>query len=145
MEFPLNIPAGKRQRDFLDHLNAALRQRTGSFSGDASVDEHGQFQSTMAGPFPVGADFTQLRWRLTKDAAGTLLKVDVISVDPTEQRGWETAASEFVTWVLAAAFVERRQQSFVRTFFYYIGPQLDGEYWLPGYRFGPAYPQDPQP
>src|SRR5712672_1841063 len=97
MEFPLYIPAGKRQRDFLDYLNAALRQRTGSFSGDASVDEHGQFQSTMTGPFPVGTNFTRLRWRLTKDAAGTLLKVDVTSLDAAEQRGWETAASEFVT------------------------------------------------
>src|SRR5262249_31806122 len=58
---------------------------------------------------------------------------------------WERAVYEFVTSVLTTTLSETRQKYFQRTFLYYIGPQLDGEYWLPGYRFAPAYPADPSP
>src|SRR6266478_9561669 len=146
MDFALNIPRGTRQRDFLDYLNSALRQRTSSFSGDAGINADGLFQSTVTGPFPVGPDFAQLRWRITKDGAGALLSLDVVPANPDAQtRGWETAVTEFVTSVLAAALVERRDKFFSRTLFFYVGEQLDGEYWLRGYRFAPAFPDDTQP
>jgi len=46
---------------------------------------------------------------------------------------------------LAATLAEKQKSFFRRSFFFYVGSQLDGEYWLPGYRFAPAYPGDPSP
>jgi hypothetical protein len=44
----LNIPAGEKQRDFLDYLNSALRKRMPSFRGEAGRDEDGNFVSCTA-------------------------------------------------------------------------------------------------
>jgi hypothetical protein len=75
-----------------------------------------------------------------------LLNLDVESANPDAQTpGWETAVTEFVTSVLTAALVERRYKFFNRTLFFYIGAQVDGEYWLRGYRFAPAFPDDAEP
>jgi hypothetical protein len=58
---------------------------------------------------------------------------------------WQQAVSDFVTSVLANALSARRQQYFRRSIFYYVGEQLDGEYWLPDARFAPGFPDDPHP
>jgi len=146
MEIALNIPRGPRQREFLDYLNSALRQRTASYTGSAGLNKEGLFESTVTGPFPVDQSLIQMTWRLTKDPEGTLMKLSIESADPqVTENTWKTAVYEFVTSVLATTLAEKRQEFFRRSFFFYIGPQLDGEYWLPGYRFAPAYPADPQP
>jgi hypothetical protein len=58
---------------------------------------------------------------------------------------WETVVHKFVTSVLTATLAETRSKFFRRSLFFYIGAQLDGEYWLPSYRFAPAFPQDSEP
>jgi hypothetical protein len=146
MDIQLNIPRGQRQREFLDYLNSALRQRTASYTGSAGLNKEGLFESTVTGPFPVDQGLIQLTWRITKDSNGTLLTLLIESADPqVAEDTWRTALYEFVTSVLATTLAEKRQKFFRRSFVFYIGPQLDGEYWLPGYRFAPAYPGDPQP
>ena len=110
MQFRLDIPRGERQRQFLDHLNAAVRARPGSYSGDATNDEQGSFRSTLTGPFPIeSVTIVQLRWELTFDSAGMLRTIDVACVDPAEHR-WEAAVAQFVPSVLAAALAQRRQE-----------------------------------
>lgn len=146
MEIQLNLPRGQRQQEFLDYLNAALRGRISSSTGSAGINKDGLFESTVTGPFSVAQGAIHLSWRIKKDAKGTLLSVAVEASDPeVSEEKWRTAAHEFVTSVLATTLAETRKKYFRRSFFYYIGPQLDGEYWLPGYRFAPAYPGDPQP
>jgi hypothetical protein len=93
----------------------------------------------------MGQDNLHLRWRITKAPDGTLTKLTVDPGDGQPAGAWEREASIFIASVTAAALSERRQRFFFRTLFFYIGPQLDGEYWLPGYRFAPAYPDDPSP
>ncbi len=145
MEFELNIPRGSRQQEFLDYLNAALRTRIASYTASAR-QEGGIFESSAAGPFSFGADSVPLAWRLMKDTDGALLRITVESTDPKiPEEKWKNAVHEFFNSVFSAAFSEKRERHFLRTFFYYIGPQLDGEYWLPRYRFAPAYPSDPEP
>jgi hypothetical protein len=88
----------------------------------------------------------QLTWRLKKDSEGTLLKLAIENVDPSvAENEWKTAVYEFVTSVLTTALAEKREKFFRRSFLFYAGPQLDGEYWLPGYRFAPAFLEDPEP
>ena len=146
MDIALNIPDSPRQREFLDYLNSALRQRIASYSGSANYTDDGSFQSSIQGPFIVEQEPVELIWKITKGADGTLLSLAIESVDSSiPVATWHTPVYEFVTSVLATAFVEKRQKFFRRSLFFYVGPQLDGEYWLPGYRFAPAYPDDPHP
>jgi hypothetical protein len=146
MEIQLNIPRGQRQQEFLDYLNAALRGRISSSTGSVGINSDGLFESTVTGPFSVDQGVIHLSWRIKKDAEGTLLGVTVDPTDPqVSDEKWRTAAHDFITSVLATTLAETRTKYFRRSFFCYIGPQLDGEYWLPGYRFAPAYPGDPEP
>jgi hypothetical protein len=146
MEIPLNIQRGERQQAFLDYLNAALRERAGAYSGSAGVAEDGSFNVSTSGPFQVGQATVLLTWCLTKNPDGELTKLAIeYAGEETSDINWERAVYEFVTSVLTTTLSETRQKYFRRPFFYYIGQQLDGEYWLPGYRFAPAYPADHWP
>ena len=146
MEIPLNIPNGPRQRDFLDYLNAALRKRMANYQGSAGRSEDGSFVASVTGPFQIDQDHVHLDWRITKDPRGILVGMEIRSADSAEPESkWITAVHEFVTSVLATALAETSQQYFRRSIFFYIGPQLDGEYWLPGFRFSPVYSDDPMP
>jgi hypothetical protein len=146
MEIELNLPRGERQQGFVDYLNIELRKRIASFSGSAGINEEGLLESLITGPFPIDQSLIQLTWRLTKDSKGTLLKLTIENTDSSVTEGnWETVVYKFVTPILVTALAKKRRKVFCRTIFYYIGPQLDGEYWLPGYRFAPAYPEDPEP
>ena len=146
MKIDLNLPRGDRQRVFLDHLNSQLRSRTSGYSGSASYREDGLFESSVTGPFLVDQEQVPLTWRVVKSPDGSLLFIEAERADDTTcQTKWEHAAYEFVTSVLSAALAERRNRFFRRVFFNYVGVQLDGEYWLPGMRFAPAWPEDDQP
>lgn len=146
MKITLDIPNGKRQRDFLDYLNSALRKRLISYRGSAGRTDEGNFASTVSGPFRLDQDHIDLTWRITKDPKGTLVGLDIASEESEEPESrWSTAVYEFVTSVLATALAETRHRFFKRSVFYYIGPQLDGEYWLPGFRFSPVLPEDLMP
>ena len=146
MEIPLNLPRDERQQAFLDYLNSALRGRTGAYSGSAGAADDGAFNVSMSGPFQVGQSSIPLAWTLCKNPDGQLTRLVVEYVgDEAPASDWERAVYEFVTSVLATTLSNARTKYFHRSFFYYIGPQLDGEYWLPGYRFAPAYPGDPHP
>jgi hypothetical protein len=146
MRIDLGLPRGDRQHYFVDNLNAAIRTLTSSSSGSAGLGHDGLFRSTVTGPFLIDAIQVPLSWELVKASDGRLLHLDVMCTDPSiPEARWKTPAYEIVTSVLAAALSERRRPFFMRSMFFYIGPQLDGEYWLPGYRFAPALPDDSEP
>jgi len=146
MEIQLNLPPGQRQQEFLDYLNSALRGRISSSTGSAGINKDGLFESILTGPFTVDQDAVSISLSIKKDAKGTLLSIAVEATDAkVSEEKWKTAAHEFITSVLATTLSETRKKYFRRSFFYYIGPQLDGEYWLPRYRFAPAYPGDSEP
>jgi hypothetical protein len=147
MLIPLNLPPGERQQEFLDYLNSALRPRFNSFEGSAGYRSDERFESTVTGEFDLGTAKIPLTWRLLRSVDGQTLEcLEVVASDvaPPESE-WETAASQFVTGVLSAALAARRSSFFQRVMFSYIGVQLDGEYWLPGFRFAPIDPNDPDP
>lgn len=147
MRMALDIPEGNRQREFLDYLNSALRQRIASSSGSATRLEDGRYVSTLTGPFRVNGIFIPLSWTLTRSADNRVLQsLEVESAEgaPPESH-WHSTILEFVNSVLAASISSKRTSYFRRSFFFYIGSQLDGEYWLPGFRFAPVNPEEDQP
>lgn len=147
MRIPLNLPSGERQRDFLDYMNSALRTRTTSYSGSAGRRVDGCFVSTLQGPFTIGTVTIPLSWTLVRSSDNETIEEIVISGSegaPPESE-WQTAVLEFINSVLSATIAARRTTHFRRSFFFYIGTQLDGEYWLPGFRFAPVDPNDDQP
>lgn len=146
MDIQLNLQSGPRQRDFLDYLNSALRSRMTSYGGEAGRLDDGTFFSSVSGSFPIDADYANLTWTLYKSTDGELTHLSVTTADPgITKSSWTTAAYEFANSVLAATLAERKQAFFRRSLFCYLGPNLDGEYWLPGFRFAPVLPDDPYP
>jgi hypothetical protein len=117
-----------------------------SYSGAASLNDAGLFESSLSGPFRLDDALVELTWRITKDARGSLLALTVVgTASDVPESTWSSAVYALITEVLAAALAEKRTSFFRRSLFFYIGAQLDGEYWLPGYRLAPAYPDDPEP
>lgn len=146
MDIPLNLKAGLRQRDFLDYLNSALRARMTNYGGSAGRLEDGGFFSSVSGSFPIDVGHAELSWTVFKSPDGELTHLSVEAVDANQSTGgWQSAAYEFASSVLAATLAERKGTFFRRTIFFYLGPNLDGEYWLPGFRFAPTLPNDPEP
>src|SRR5262249_43486075 len=140
LRIDLKLPPGERQREFLDYLNSALRTRVTAYNGSAGRLPDGRFESTVSGAFTLGTVTVPLTWRLVRAANdGTIETLEALGAEgaPPESE-WQVAALEFVNSVLSATVAGKRTSYFRRAFFYYIGEQLDGEYWLPGFRFAPA-------
>ena len=70
--------------------------------------------------------------------------IEVLS-DIAPEPGWEAAVHTFVTEILVSALAEKVVKFFRRRAFHYVGPNLGGEYWLPGFRLAPAIPNDDTP
>jgi hypothetical protein len=128
MRIQLDIPEDNRQREFLDYLNSALRQRMASSSGSATRLEDGRYVSTLTGPFRVNETFITLSWTLTRSTDNKVLQsLDVESADGVQlESDWHLTVSEFVNSVFSATIASKRTQYFRRSFFFYVGRQIDG-------------------
>jgi len=62
MEINLSIPQGIRQREFVDYLNSALRQRNVGYSGTAGLNSDGLFEVSVTGAFQIDQDSAELTW-----------------------------------------------------------------------------------
>ncbi len=147
MKVTLDISESNRQREFLDYLNSALRQRITSSSGMATRLEDGRYVSKLNGLFRINGTLIPLSWILTRSADNRVLQsLEVESAEraPPESH-WGSIVLEFINSVLTATIASKRTLYFKRSFFFYIGSQMDGEYWLPGFRFAPVNPEDDEP
>jgi len=145
MDIPLNLPPG-RQQEFRDQFNAGLRRLSSGSSGSAGFLPDGSFEASATGSyrFDNGTE-ARLKWVLRKDVTGTLSGMSVEPLDTSVSNEWEASAQAFVTATLSAALAAARTRFFRRAHYFYLGPALDGEYWLPGLRLAPAIPNDAEP
>lgn len=145
MHIPLEGLAGEAQREFFDHLVAALR-RVGGHTGSSGFNSDGSFEVSLECSLPIGDSAVCLLWQWVRNPDGT---VDTLTVVPAHadcaKLEWEEASRELVTRVFVAALQRKRTDFFVRSTYHYVGPNLDGEYWLPGFRFAPAICDDAHP
>jgi len=127
---------------FLLYFYSALRspehglvQANGSshFEGDKYVSElSATFQSEGMPLFVV--------WKLIQSHNGRLLSVE--NLHPGDD-AHELLLSRFINGILMKIVGESTDRYFKRAYFRAIsGCNLPGEYWLPGFRFAPLYPED---
>ena len=146
MNFSLDISNEKRQT-FLDYFRANLRSKQAAFSGEARYLQDGSFVTSVNGPFPINDhERIHLKWTLHITPSGTLTEIAITCLDPLKNEEiWRESAQSFIYSVLNATINEKRHKYFRRNLFCYVGPPLDGEYWLPGppkFRFSPFDPSD---
>lgn len=145
MKIDLNIPRGQKQRDFLDYFNAAIRGRMKNYQGSYFV-EGDKFFTTISGSFGIDQTTVPLEWKIAQDPEGNIASISAEATDQIDSNiKWSEAAYEFISSVLATTLSERKQTYFRRQHFYFIGTQIDGEYWISGYRFAPLIPNDEMP
>lgn len=145
MEIALSLK-GEQQQQFLAYLNSALRERMQMYRGTAQQGGDGNFLVSTSGSFKIAEKEVLLVWTLYHQQDGALAKLVVEREGGgADQANWERAVHEIVTSASLAALSQKKGKYFQRTVFQYVGPQLSGEYWLPGFRFAPVLPNDPEP
>ncbi|MBA3023191.1 MAG: hypothetical protein KKG03_00540 [Gammaproteobacteria bacterium] len=143
MEITLNLDSDKREI-FLEYFHAAYRKLSGRFfspEGQAGYREDGNYEIQLKFPLQISTGSELLIWKILVGKDGALGHLDVSS-DTIPEVEWGAAATKFVNEVLVAALSGISTKYFYRHYFCRIGADLDGEYWLPGFRFAPAMSED---
>lgn len=147
MEIPLDLTKEKCDV-FQEYLHAAIRKLTGSPfgpSGSAGYKSDGRYVITMSFNLPVESGIIAIQLTIAIEPDGSLKKVEFNPIaDGIDDSRWNVHASKFITSVVTSAFSTHSSRFFIRSTFCRIGSDLDGEYWLPGFRFAPAMPENEQ-
>ena len=145
MQRELELPPEK-SREFLDYLNCELRKCFTGVFGEVRQADNGEFLTSKSGTFSFQGQSFQLKWSLAFEPSGKLLRLEVRNSEPdNDDESWDRAVQTVLTRVLTEAFAERKAMFFQRRIFHYCGPQLDGEYWLSGFRISPVDVDHPAP
>lgn len=131
---------------FQEYLHASIRKLTGHIFGSAGSARYrsdGCYEVTMFIDLPVESAAIPLKLVMAIEPDGSLRKVDIFpNADNVEISNWNEHAFSFITGVLSSALAENLSRFFCRSTFCRTGSDLDGEYWLPGFRFAPAMPEN---
>jgi len=146
MQIRLNLPPGDGQQEFIDQFNAALRRISNGGESSGGFSPDGSFEAFVTGLYRLEPGIEpRLTWTMRKTPDGMLSTVAVELDQRDSVQGWDRLAEQLVESALAATRAVSRKRFFQRASYSYIGPALDGEYWLPGFRLGPAIPTDTEP
>jgi hypothetical protein len=147
MKRSLSIPKGAKQQLYFAYLNGEIRKRavtsitTYNYAPDGRV-----FTTNIQTVFSEAFGQLNLLWVFATSPTGELVSVEVFPSIEARQADWECSVREILDAALQSAFVESRTPTFRRQLLYYIGPRLDGEYWLKGgIRLAPPPLDDPWP
>ena len=133
-------------REFLDYFNAALRSKSGipfPTSGSAGFTEEGYEAKLDDWIITSDGGSIAVTWKILLEPDGSAVSIDVVSDSDVQPEIWEPNASKFISEILVSVLSGRKEHFFRRRHFAAIsGSNLPGEYWLPGYRFAPQFPDD---
>lgn len=133
----------EESRLFLDYLGAAIREDSRLPTGSAGFEDDGSFVTELDAILERGKRELPVTWIVRREPNGAIPCVEVTTQDEGEVGpGWKEVAEEFISEVLESTLAQDTETFFHRTFFCYIGPRLDGEYWFEGIRIGPYPPED---
>ncbi|AJY05891.1 hypothetical protein SB768_25435 [Burkholderia sp. SIMBA_043] len=141
MKRRLSIPKGPKQQLFLTYLNAEFAKRTHRAQAHFENVKPDSILSVVRTTFGGAVSQAELIWSLRTSADGTLAELEVCPASTNDEAGneaWEELAREIIDSALTHAFIESRRTEHRRQVFFYVGPQLDGEYWFRGVRVAPA-------
>lgn len=146
MDIPLNLPAGQQQKDFFDYFNASVFSQSEGWQGRAGVVESGGHYTSVSAAFELEGTTVDILWSFFRNESGEITHVSASPLEGGRRpRGWKELAHRFIIQVLNNAYSQRKSTFFSRDYLFFIGPNLDGEYWLPGFRFAPVLPNDDFP
>lgn len=147
MEITLDLSKEKCEI-FQEYLHAAIRKLTGfpfGPSGSAGYRSDGRYAITMTIDLPVESGVITIRMTMAIEPDGSLKKIELSPIaDGIEDSKWSAPASNFITSVITSAFSAHLSRFFIRSTVCRTGGDLDGEYWLPGFRFAPAMAENEQ-
>lgn len=133
---------------FQEYLHAAIRKLTGSPLGpfgSSGYRSDGRYVITMSIDLPVESEVIALQLIMAIEPDGSLKKVEFLpTAEGIDYSKWNVYASNFITGVVTSAFSNHLSRFFIRSTFCRTGCDLDGEYWLPDFRFAPAMPENEQ-
>jgi hypothetical protein len=137
MRIPIDLAPDKVAR-FLDCLEVELGY-TWEFGRFPDLAPDGAVvQSTNAQIILATGNTVSLLWTITIEPDNFLRHVDVSTVDGEPDGEWSSHARQLVINALSAALNDDHEEVFLRRQFAYVGPPLDGEYYLPRFRLAPA-------
>lgn len=140
MDIPLSITKGPKLDLFLAYFNAELSKRAVILGSTYKVTADKIFTTILDIKLGELFDHLQLVWALEMTPNGELSCMRISPYEATIEvhSDWKTTANNIITTALISAFNEKRIKTTIRKIFYYIGPRLDGEYWIRNIRIAPA-------
>ena len=140
MKIPINIRAEKTP-ELLDYVRAEFN-KIGSWGGNAGFQDDGTFVEQLEITIETAAGNSILTsWEFHRNQDGSLNPIQVDAPNVPDEK-WEEQVRAIVESALAAAINAQKKRFFRRDTFAYMGPNLDGEYWIDRWRLAPAVPDD---
>ncbi|WP_158508896.1 hypothetical protein [Gemmatirosa kalamazoonensis] len=130
----------------LEYLSATLRSIGLAEGGYYQPHADGTYHVRLAVAHKQDNRELVLFWSFVRMPDGSIPHIEVIPRDENvPESEYASVAHEVYNSILTATLAEITQQFFQRVPLYYIGTQLSGEYWLPGFRIAPVPVDDEHP
>ncbi len=132
----------ERSQEFLRRFYSAMRSPDHGFlnANGSSRFVGSQYVSDLSTDFTYGDNKLHVDWRIVQTESGNLLSLE--SIEDSDSAD-DSVILEFVNSVLSETLAKHSKKYFRRTYYSVIsGCNLPGEYWFPGFRFAPLYPDD---
>ncbi len=141
-EFTLNPVQSKL---FIQYFNAAMRNPETGFlvaNGSAKLLKDGKYESKQAVSFEYKSKKIFVAWEIILNPDNSLYSIGNTNIID-DGGDYELMLSGFISDILQRTLNQARSIFFERVIFKVIaGCNLPGEYWLPGFRLGPLFPDD---
>jgi hypothetical protein len=137
-----NVPIQPdKTRFFMEYFQTEL-DGLGEQRGRGSGQPDGSYMEILECTVPIH-DGTKvpISWTVTWRPDSTLQPIEVSAADDAPDE-WQKVVYELIQRVLVDTLNQATQRFFRREQFAYIGPNLDGEYYISGFRLAPAIPND---
>ncbi len=129
---------------FIKYFNAAMRDpELGLMRSNGSGRfENGKYINEIAVDFHYNDKKIFVVWKIIFNSDGSLISIENLNADDSSQE-YELLLSQFINDILQNVLNKNKKTFFKRTHYSIIsGSNLIGEFWLPGFRFAPLFPED---
>ncbi len=134
----------KHSQLFIKYFNAAMRDPKFGFlkANGGSHFENNKYISEQSVNFEFKGKKVFVIWKIVfKD--NILESIENVNTVDDDAGSYELFLADFLSTILQRVLTEKKEKFFKRVIFKAIsGCNLPGEYWLPGFRFAPLFPDD---
>lgn len=135
MQVRLDIPAGDKQKMFLEYLSSHMRRKLEGYNGHAYFEE-GKIFNIIKGSLRSDGDVSRpFEVKFMQDEDGVLRYAEFS----------ETYVERFINDVILSAFSDKKSNYYTHLNYFYIGPVFHGEYWINDIRISPVFSEEEHP